>query len=411
MAWAKPQRGTGKTMSTLLFMPWCKIDRTYKIGEIEILPFERNKPIGGFDEEAQRHVNKIMVMHKTIQNEPVDRAALVRYQNKSVIDELTDREIEIAKDYLELACFCALAHRKYFYPVGAYCNSDCFSFYVQKFDDAEDTCLVTRRREGRNKSLWQMDEIAITVPIHVHPIGGITLDQRLLDAVIAFRQGAGNNKWGKWQNAISCFNRANSDSDRVSYQIEWILLCSAFERILEADTDYEDVARKFSDGFKPADPIKVRDADRVSDKWKKPDAPLRHEWMREFYRIRGDFAHGKLNTRQPVVWEPLEHLVLATIAFPLLVKSLLQKDCKYKFTDDDRAQIDCFEKFADTKNFLEKPPDQQSGLDSHWSRLCEGRESRLSTERAVDRAYRECKRRGLPVEELGWSDESSGNGA
>ena len=91
--------------------------------------------------------------------------------------------------------------------------------------------------------------------------------------------------------------------------------------------------------------------------------------MREFYRVRGDFAHGRLRTRQPLTWNPLEHLVLATIAFPLVVKSLLAKTKGYRFTTEDLAQIDSFERLADTADFLRPPADRKGSMDSHWARI------------------------------------------
>jgi hypothetical protein len=109
--------------------------------------------------------------------------------------------------------------------------------------------------------------------------------------------------------------------------------------------------------------------------------------MREFYRIRGNFAHGKLDTQQPAAWNPLEHLVLATIAFPLLVKSLLNKACECKLANDDRTQIDVFENLADTTDFLKPPPNQKGSIDSHWKRLVGARSNKVAMECAYEQAW------------------------
>lgn len=47
-------------MSMLLFMPWCRIDKTYEVGDGTILRFERQKPIAGLSQEGQIQVNTIM---------------------------------------------------------------------------------------------------------------------------------------------------------------------------------------------------------------------------------------------------------------------------------------------------------------------------------------------------------------
>src|SRR6185295_13047054 len=92
--------------------------------------------------------------------------------------------------------------------------------------------------------------------------------------------------WARWQNAISCFNQSNSDYERSSYQTEWVLLCSAFERILEAKSDAEDVADKFAELFEPAKSLLVGTSKRQSARWKNSGSRMRYEWMREFYHIR-----------------------------------------------------------------------------------------------------------------------------
>jgi hypothetical protein len=91
--------------------------------------------------------------------------------------------------------------------------------------------------------------------------------------------------------------------------------------------------------------------------------------MSEFYRIRGDFAHGKLQTGQPLVWTQWEHLVLASISFPLCMKALLQQKGHYSLTEDDQAQTDAFESLADQDGFLAEPPDS-SGSGGSWWRRC-----------------------------------------
>ena len=69
------------------------------------------------------------------------------------------------------------------------------------------------------------------------------------------------------------------------------------------------------------------------------------------------------------MWNPAEHLVLSAIAFPLLVKCMLSKKGMYALTDHDRFVIDCFEEFADTKDFMERPADSHDSFDTHCIRL------------------------------------------
>src|SRR6266545_2571035 len=98
-------------MSMVSFMPWCRIEKAYDVGEVKILPFERHKPIEGIDEAAQSRVNTILATYKTIEGKPIDGAAIVQYAAKSAIDDLTEEERETIHELVALACFCGLAKR------------------------------------------------------------------------------------------------------------------------------------------------------------------------------------------------------------------------------------------------------------------------------------------------------------
>lgn len=354
-------------MLMIAFMPWCKIEKTYDFGEITLIPFRRHEVMVGIDETAQCRLNLILGTYQSIEGKQIDRATLVKYGSKSLIDELSEEEREAIHESITLASFCALAQREYFNSLGPYCNNDCFTLYVQKFDRADFTAITTRRREGETLSGWPIDDLAITIPIHCQTVRGITLDETLLKAFLIHRTRSDQEEWARWQNAIACFNQANTDNETVPFQVEWVLLCSAFEHILQAASDYKDVARKFGDRVIPSSPLLIKDATRKSARWTDDQANLSYEWMKEFYRIRGDFAHGKLDSQQPVVWKTLEHLVLSTIAFPLLVRCLLAASGSYLLTDTDIAQINAFERFMDDP-FLEAPHDARGSGDSYWSR-------------------------------------------
>ena len=374
-------------MATLLFMPWCPIDDTYEVGDVAIQPFTRNEPTGELNDSSRCQINTVTEIYRSIEGKPLENAALVAYTGKSPMDDLDEDEIDTARELTALACFSGLAKRDYFNPLGLYCNSDSFSLHALNFKRTDFVTLTPRRREWYNLSGWPRDLISITVPVHCHTIQKVSLDADLLKAIIKHRAQLNNPNWGRWQSAISCFNQANTDSDNIRYQMEWVLLCSAFEHILRAKSEAKDVATKFSDTMVPSEPLPASGSNRRPDKSRADEQAIRYEWMREFYRIRGDFAHGKLNTQQPAIWNPLEHLVLATIAFPLLVKSLLVKACKYKLTDDDQAQVDSFEKLADTADFLKVPHNQRNSLGSHWRRLVGTRKSHIVSQRAAEQAW------------------------
>lgn len=363
-------------MISIMFMPWCQLEDVCKVGDITILPFKRQKRLTEIADADWIKICEVLASYRDIKGDNVNDAAIVQISGKKVIDAWDPDKINSAAELISIACFSAIAKRKYFYFCESdYCNSDCFTLVLQKLESNSDgTALTLRRRDGCSISSQSMQKISISVPVHCHTAKNISDESALSEALVSHRKKLlVKGTWGRWNNAIACFNQANTDSDNIRDNVEWVLLSSAFEHLLEAKSKSHKVARKFCEVLCPPNNILAKDSLRFSDD--KPrisdDEPktLRYEWMREFYRIRGDFAHGKLVPQQPMKWTVQEHLLLATIAFPLVIKSLLVKASKYILTNDDEAQVACFEGLANTLNFLEAPPCPKENRNSHWMQL------------------------------------------
>jgi hypothetical protein len=356
-------------MSMLFFMPWCPIDKAYDLDRIRILPYRRGNALEGLDQLQQSRVDAIMGMYKTIEGKPIHSAAILCFAGKTPIDELREAEKEQAFEFVDLACFSGLARREFFASAG--CNRDCFTLYGQEFGPTDVGSLSWRRRQGRFFSPWRMSEITFSVPIHCYTVHEVTIDANLLEGLGRHQAQSPPKEWDRWRSSISCFNQANTDSDNIRLQVEAILMVGAFQELLNVGDHVKEVARRFSEVVAPYTSLATTMSQRGATHWASSQEPLRYEWMREFHRIRNDFAHGKLSIVQTPVWSPREHMVLGAIAFPLLVKCMLKEAWGYSLTRIDRRDIDCFEKLADIKDFLELPADSGGSLDTHWTRLWE----------------------------------------
>ena len=78
---------------------------------------------------------------------------------------------------------------------------------------------------------------------------------------------------------------------------------------------------------------------------------LRRYWALDFCQLRDRFLHGHWRDTGDAVWGVKEHLFLASVAFPLLVKRLLVDDGDYQLTGEDHLRIDAFEAVADSAFF------------------------------------------------------------
>ena len=159
----------------------------------------------------------------------------------------------------------------------------------------------------------------------------MSLDESFFRALASFREivvsSSDSDRWTAWQEAIYCFNQANTDNESMSAHLEWVLMSSALERILGARPNGDAVAKRFVEAIVPERPQLYF------------DRAILRDWVREFYRLRGDFAHGRIRSRIPRRWESWHHLLVGAIAFPLLTKALLESEKAYAFTENDHCQL------------------------------------------------------------------------
>lgn len=356
-------------MAMLQFLPWCRIEKTYDLGDVLFVPFSPRRAPEGLDAAGWEKVKPVLACYVDLQGEPVGSAALVRLRGRGFLDDVQDEDIERTRDAAEVLCFSSLAARDVFSALGPYSNSACFTRYVQRLDgDPGFASIMTRRRAAVQYQVESLAKTRFSNPIQVHAIQSVEADERLLQAIVEFEKSATPGRWERWMNGMSCFNQANTDDDGVARQVEHALLCSAFEQILEAKADANDVADRLDVELVPSRSRLAASSKRQVSKVKTTNESLRHAWMREFYRLRGDFAHGRLETKQPVSWNWAEHLVLASIALPLTARSMLSKAGAYALTDDDRLHINAFELLAGETSWRQAPEDEGT-TETVWSKV------------------------------------------
>lgn len=188
-----------------------------------------------------------------------------------------------------------------------------------------------RRRDNTPFGPSAGPAMRVHVPLHAAVVPRVSLDESFFRALASFREivvtGPDSERWIAWQEAIYCFNQANTDNESMSEHLEWVLMSSALERILGAPGNEDAVAKRF---------IEAIVSGRLQLYF---DLSLLRDWVREFYRLRGDFAHGRIRSRKLRRWESWHHLLFGAIAFPLLVKSLLENEKAYEFTENDHCQL------------------------------------------------------------------------
>lgn len=348
----------------LQFLPWCTAESAVTLGRLRLVPLrldEIDSVLSPKDADAVRRILRVFVGvactpkpeggENVVELFPVRDVLVGQWDGKGLLADLNDGEQEAARELVDVFAFACLSNREYFigYP-SYYCNRDYFAYYTHRFTRRGDSARFTARRlDGQENSIVLHPRI--TAPLHVNLGRKAEADVRMLQALLAARDSLGD-KWEAWLDAIRSFLSANADSEAVSLHQEIVFACGAFQRLCRSSKDVV-VATSFSELVSTSDAMVVRDVERLASKTgAHADMPLRKLWMLELQRVRHAPAHGAGRVEKCSPWLPREHLFLAGIAFPLLVKAKLASLGLYEPTRRDAKYFHAFERVATIENFF-----------------------------------------------------------
>lgn len=247
---------------------------------------------------------------------------------------MTSEESASLQEFVALACFSALSAREFECAHGRWSNSACFRLHsCGPWDGpySRENAFRIQRCDGRSV-LQAGFPVKYHAPVQTAVVEKIALPEELLGGLRNGRQNLNTGEWQKWREAIVTFNRANSEGQDVSWRVDWVLRCGAFQRILgqpnNALHEKNETVKEFRKHIsKPAKRLGI-------------DEEILCEWLGEFCALRGDFAHGKRHPNQPRKWQNEQtHLSAAAIAFPLLVRLLLEQRHFYTAGTEDYAAL------------------------------------------------------------------------
>ncbi|MCL5772592.1 MAG: hypothetical protein M1479_10040 [Actinobacteria bacterium] len=372
-------------MSMLAFLPWLKIKNNFDIENFKLVRFEVLEEDSS-KEKFQNTCEAIIRPYYTNIGDSINECTLIFLNNKDFFEDFTDDEIESLFSFVEILTFSGLSKREFFSNF-SYFNSSNFHFVVQGFNkDLEGVTIVTRRRDGQSKNFIDIGSYKVIMPFYVNNSMvkiDINLFKSLLDA-----QKKLKDKWLDFSDAIFFFNRANTDSDQITKHQEAVMMIGAFQRILmcKKNSKIDELIKNFKNSFTPKKDLDISKSKRIlNSKYANKIGTLREAWLNDFYQLRGDYAHGKKETKKQMVWNAREHLLLGSYMFPLLVKLSLNKDQYYDLSEEDFYDIELFEQLAEVDLF-KKP---QNPNNWEWKKIRREYISNDKLHKAITEAIKE----------------------
>lgn len=334
-------------MSMLAFFPWLRLKEQLQAGEFELIPYKRGQAPGGVGTGLQRSLDSVTAPYRAGGDRSIDKATLVRINQGDLTRDLSEDERSALFVLSELLSVAGLSRREFFKVASiGYQNRDNFRIIIQSFAEAAGGASITsRRRDGFTTNYWSGDSYRVQKPEHVHINSINRIDEPLLQSLLQARD---SDDWERFYESILSFNLANTDNTEIAEQVELILLSGALERLFDCRSGKEeDLAERFITALSPSEersPVSCKrlSAPEAASRFKRSSS-LRDMWVRDLFRLRGNIAHGKIESRYRPVWTLREHLLLGSFVYPLVLKLELVKSGLYEVSEEDQELVDLFE--------------------------------------------------------------------
>lgn len=357
-------------MSTVAFCPWLRISAPCSFGPIEATSYQRGTLPGPTGSALQQTLDAVMEPYLAFGTHSIEHATLFKLVGNEITADLNDDQVDDIFYWLEIFSFAGLSRREYFLPGSArYWNRDNFTIIVQHFDDPTRGVAITiRRRDGGARHIVTRGAFYVKKPDHVSLNQPVTIDEQLLNSLVS---ASGNSNWPKYQESIVNYNIANTDNGAVPERLEAVLLVGAFETLLESPADENKLLRSFLLHFRPTHDIPPTGCARltasadITRRFSRCTS-VREAWLRDFVRLRHDPAHGRSAGHYPSAWSLKNHLLLASLAFPLVCKLSLSNDGVYTISRNDELYTEAFEPLACEEHF---PTLSHSGQPAAWTQV------------------------------------------
>ena len=352
----------------LAFFPWLKLNEPLKIESYQLLPYIRGKAPSIDDLSLQQLLDDVLEGYRITAETPINQATILQFDNEIVSDIDEQRQNDLFM-FAELLSVAGLSCRKFFQGGGAnYWNRDHFRLILQNLPDKQykGTAIVTRRRDGRTLNGVSKKAFLKIQPAHISSLS-TKIDKGLLESLLKAQD---KDIWSQIIESIVYFNMTNTDSSDSLEQSEAVFLIGAFERLLGCKSGNEkDLVEKFVSSIILSEelPPEYCQLCEKSDERVKNAKSLRELWIKDYFRSRGHWAHGKVELKYPAIWSMKNHLLLGSYLFPLLLKSYLSKQSLYTLTDNDQEAIELFEELASIDHFTEEAKDPNRPPKYPWN--------------------------------------------
>lgn len=321
--------------NAIAFFPWTSVQSAVSVGPLRLLPYKKGRLPGDQPFVTQADIDGVLSAYADRPNQPIQKGALLELGQWQSGMDVSDEQASLLFRARHLLAFSALSERELFHRHFDYANFDTYALMIQRYNPESPGTFAfsTRRRDGRTQHLWGSDDFAFHRPNHVDSRARISFDEGLLAALLALPTDHEHV-----YEAIVEFNQANTDSSDVPRHVEAVMCKSAFEWLLQTDSNAKSFVKALEARLADVEPVEC--SGPLVEKWNarwQHESRLLHAWAKDFCAVRGTSAHGV--TKPNFVWSNHQHLAFIATVFPLLVKKVLADGGLAKLDERDGERL------------------------------------------------------------------------
>lgn len=332
---------------TFVFLPWLRLQEPIEIYDLIFCPIGKNIGFSNLPDYAINQANLIASSYTDRAGHTIPDFTVVLNKDAKKPHNLTAEEFSIAREAASVLFFCAWSLNEYYCGLGDYCNSSMFNVVGQRFSlsDPSGVALTLRRRDGETLSGgFKHGEVRFVCPSHYAINHQVKVDASLLAALLAARE-RGSKTFDRLNSVMGLLELANTDNDNMSHSSEIILMGSAFETFLDVKDKRKPKALEVGELFREIlqqyntrtaqDAINNGRTIYITSNGAQPNWSLLQTWCHELYQLRNDCVHSQSTPNRTWGWYELEHLIIAAVSFPLMVKLKLSSESLYSLEHRD----------------------------------------------------------------------------
>lgn len=322
------------------FLPWLACTRELSIGPVRLVPYSTiGRPVDGVEFPAYEDLNSIMASYVDIFSEGITRCSLFTVEGRDPPWSIEDSDVE---DILSasMGIFLSGLASFSFDHLGHCPNSTSFRPVFHRFSPPASFCSIESRTLGgvAGDMGYRFGEFKITEPLQCRG-RNYTFEDGILKALSEYLSKDKDNCESLLAGPVSLFAMARTDDELLHTRPELALTVASIEHLL-------DPLDRGNSGFADAvtavlgtgsDLVEDLLASRPTAKLKDTRSSPSWAWARDLYLARNAVLHSR--PREEAAWTDAEHIVLATLAFPLLTKGLLSRLGYYKATAEDCGRL------------------------------------------------------------------------